>query len=63
MRLVANKPCSFGGRLFFIGDEIPDDLIVDAKAQEKLGVITIVNDSNMKVPDRRSEERRVGKEC
>ena len=54
MRLVANKPCSFGGRLFFIGDEIPDDLIVDAKAQEKLGVITIVNDSNMKVPDRES---------
>lgn len=53
MRLVANKPCSFGGRQFFIGDVIPDDLIVDTKAQEKLGVITIVNDSNV-VPDGKS---------
>ena len=44
MRLIANKPCSFGGRQFYIGDEIPVNLVADAKAQEKLGVITIAND-------------------
>lgn len=44
MRLIANKPCSFGGRQFYIGDEIPDNLVADAKMQEKMGVITIVND-------------------
>ncbi len=45
MRLIANKPCSFGGRQFFIGDEIPADLVADAKAQEKMGVITIGNET------------------
>lgn len=44
MRLIANKPCSFGGRKFYIGDEIPGDLVADARLQEKIGVITIVND-------------------
>ncbi len=47
MRLIANKPCSFGGRQFYIGDEIPVDFVADAKMQEKLGVVTIVNDSEM----------------
>ena len=45
MRLIAKKPCSFGGRKFFIGDEIPENLVADAVLQEKYGVITIVNDS------------------
>lgn len=44
MRLIAKKPCSFGGRKFYIGDEIPETLVADAKLQEKMGVITIVND-------------------
>lgn len=44
MRLIANKPCSFGGRQFFIGDEIPAELVADARAQEKMGVITVAND-------------------
>lgn len=44
MRLIANKPCSFGGRKFYIGDEIPTELVADAKAQEKMGVITVAND-------------------
>lgn len=50
MRLIANKPCSYGGQQFYIGDEIPAELVADAKAQEKLGVITIVNDG-IGVPD------------
>ena len=44
MRLIAKKPCSFGGRQFYIGDEIPENLVTDARVQEKMGVITIVND-------------------
>lgn len=45
MKLIAKKPCSFGGQRFFIGDEIQEELVVDPAAQEKLGVITIVNDT------------------
>jgi len=45
MRLIANKPCSFGGRQFFIGDEIPADLVANVKAQEKMGVIAIGNET------------------
>lgn len=47
MRLIANKPCSFGGRQFYIGDEIPENLVADARAQDEMGVITIVNDTEM----------------
>lgn len=45
MRLIANKPCSFGGRQFYIGDEIPANLVADARMQEKMGVITVANDT------------------
>lgn len=50
MRLIANKPCSFGGRQFYIGDEIPANLVANARAQEKMGVITVANDTE-RVPD------------
>ncbi len=45
MRLIAKKPCSFGGRQFYIGDEIPENLVADGKRQEEYGVITIAKDS------------------
>lgn len=45
MKLIAKKPCNFGGRQFYIGDEIPTELVTDARAQEKIGVITIANDA------------------
>ena len=44
MRLIAKKPCSFGGQQFYIGDEIPENLVTDARLQEEYGVITIMND-------------------
>ena len=44
MTLIAKKPCSFGGRNFFIDEEIPESLVADVKLQEKLGVIAIVMD-------------------
>lgn len=50
MGLIAKKPCSFGGQKFFIGDEVPADLVADPKAQEKLGVIAISNADNGGVP-------------
>lgn len=44
MRLIAKKPCSYGGRKFFIGDEIPAELVVNIEREEKLGVISVAND-------------------
>ena len=36
MRLIAQKPCSFGGNKFFIGEEVPTELVTNPKMQEKL---------------------------
>lgn len=56
MKLIAKKPCSFGGKKFYIGNEIPAELVTDAKAQEKWGVLAIVADDAGISPDP-SEER------
>lgn len=42
MKLIAQKPCSFGGEQFYIGDEIPSELVLDPQAQAKMGVMAIV---------------------
>lgn len=44
MRLIAKKPCSYGGKKFFIGDEIPAELVVNIEREEKIGVISAAND-------------------
>lgn len=44
MRLIVKKPCSYGGKKFFIGDEIPAELVVNIEREEKLGVISAAND-------------------
>ena len=44
MKLIAKKPCSFGGERFYIGDEIPVKLVQNPKTQEKYGNLAIVND-------------------
>ena len=41
MKIIAQKPCSFEGQKFFIGDEIPASLVANPKALEKMGVIAI----------------------
>ena len=46
MKIVALKPCSFEGHKFFIGDEIPTELVANPKAQEKRGVIAIAGTGN-----------------
>lgn len=43
MKLIAKKPCSFGGRQFYIGDEIPEELVADVRTQEHYGMIAIAN--------------------
>lgn len=45
MKLFAKKPCSFGGKRFAIGDEIPVDLVVNPAAMAKMDIISIVNDA------------------
>lgn len=44
MRLIAKKPCSFGGKKFFIGDEIPAEYVVDPAAQEKRRVLAVLGE-------------------
>ena len=44
MKLIAKKRCSYGGRKFFAGDEIPADIVLNVEREEKLGVISIAND-------------------
>lgn len=44
MKLIAKQPCSFGGKRFYIGNEIPVELVQDPKTQEKYGKLVIVND-------------------
>lgn len=45
MKLFAKKPCSFGGKRFAIGDEIPADLVVNPAAMAKMDILSIVNDA------------------
>lgn len=42
MKLIAKKPCSFGGERFYIGDEIPVELVKEPKTQEKYGTLAIL---------------------
>lgn len=42
MKLIAKQPCSFGGKRFYIGDEIPVELVKEPKTQEKYGILAIV---------------------
>lgn len=45
MKLIAKQPCSFGGKQFYIGDEIPVELVQEPKTQEKYGKLAIVGDT------------------
>lgn len=39
MKLIAKKPCSFGGKRFYIGEEVPTALVVDPARQVQYGVL------------------------
>ena len=42
--IVAKRPCSFEGKKFFIGDEIPEAFVRDPDKMEKLGIVVIAGD-------------------
>ena len=44
MKLIARRPCSFGGRKFFIGQEVPEGLVAEPGVQERLGVLAVIVD-------------------
>lgn len=56
MKLIAQKPCSFGGKKFYIGDEIPVESVLNPNAQAKLGVLAIVNDDAGTIPPAEPQE-------
>lgn len=47
MKLIAKKPCSFGGRQFYIGDSIPEELVAEPSVQERMGVLSVVVDEGI----------------
>lgn len=46
MKIIALKPCKFGGLRFLIGDEIPEELVQNPNVQKKRGVIAISQDGD-----------------
>lgn len=44
MKLIAQRPISFGGRDYFKGDEIPPEDVINPAVQESMGVLSIVKD-------------------
>lgn len=44
MRLIALKPCSFGGRKYFKGEEIPSEEVINPAVQESQGTLAIIKD-------------------
>lgn len=46
MKIIALKPCKFGGIRFLIGDEIPEELVQNPNVQKKRGVIAISQDGD-----------------
>lgn len=47
MKLIAKKPCSFGGEKFYIGDGIPEGMVADPAVQEKRGILTIIKENEV----------------
>lgn len=44
MRYIARKPCSFGGKKYLIGEDVPADVVLDGKRQVALGTLAVVQD-------------------
>lgn len=59
MKLIALKPCSFGGIRYYRGDEIPTDAVCNPKVQEKRGTILIVSDDKNDIESDNAREEMV----
>ena len=56
MRIIARKPCCFGGKKFYAGDEIPNKLVASPGYLEKQGYVTIVGEDGAPIaPPTRTE--------
>lgn len=49
MRYIARRPCSFGGKKYLIGDDVPADVVLDGKRQVALGTLAAVQDDKTSV--------------
>ena len=49
MAYIAKVPVTFGGRKFYKGDRIPEDLVMSPKRQEELGTITVIPEPEVPV--------------
>ena len=58
--LIAKKPCNFGGKDFWIGDQIPDELVLNPEAQEKIGILAIIGKAEDGAPANDDIAARVG---
>lgn len=44
MRYIARRPCSFDGKKYLIGEDVPADVVLDGKRQVALGTLAAVQD-------------------
>ncbi len=44
MRYIARRPCSFGGKKYLIGEDVPADVVLDGKRQGARGTLVAVQD-------------------
>lgn len=51
MKLVAQKPCSFGGKKYFIGQEIPVEEVLNPKMHVAMGTLSILEEEAKKQDD------------
>lgn len=49
MRYIARRPCSFGGKKYLIGEDVPADVVLDGKRQVALGTLAAVQDDKTSV--------------
>lgn len=61
MKLIAQKPCSFGGKQFYIGDEIPSEYVLNPTAMVNYGVIAIIEENDSGADSGNGSES--GSEC
>lgn len=55
MKLVAKKPCRFGGKQYFIGQEVPAEAIVSPKKFIDNGTLEVSTSSKMETVEEAEE--------
>lgn len=58
MRLIALRPCSFGGKKYFIGDEVPEEDVINLTVHESQGTLAAIKYDQNIIPEA-AENRKV----